>query len=44
MRAAIERTIVRAEAGALIAATTHEECVLVRRALKEGECEDEEVW
>ena len=33
LRAAIEMTMVRGEADALTAASTHEECVLVRRTL-----------
>ena len=33
--------MVRAEADVFIAASTHEECVVVRRALKEDECADE---
>ena len=41
LRAAIERTMVRVEADALIAASTHE-CVLVRKALKESESDAEE--
>ena len=40
LRAAIERTMVRAEADALIAASTHEESVFVRRAQTKGECDD----
>ena len=38
-RAAIERTLLRAKAGALIAASTHEECLLARRTLKVGVCD-----
>ena len=44
LRVAIESTMVRAEADALIAASIHKECVFVRRALKEGGCDDEEEW
>ena len=44
LRAAIERTIVPAEADAFIATSTHQKCVLVRRALKDCECGDEEGW
>ena len=34
LRAAIEKTIVRDEADAPVVVSTHEECALVRRALK----------
>ena len=44
LRAVIERNMVRAEADALIAASTHEECVLLRRTLKESEGDDEGEW
>ena len=41
LREAIGRTAARADADALIAASTHEECVLRRRTLKMDECDDE---
>ena len=44
LRAAIERTIVPGEADAFIATSTHQKCVLVRSALKDCECGDEEGW
>ena len=39
LRAAIARTLARAEADAIIASTLHEENILVRRALRESEHE-----